>query len=94
MHFVGIPPRNPARELFPDVAPEIGVKKEKSVQPELRSFRERLFSRGGAGIAEEFLEIAESKGFALSPLQSFRWNFRFQVQSFLKKALRALRASA
>jgi hypothetical protein len=47
-----------------------------------------------AGIAEEFLEIAESKGFALSPLQSFRWNFRFQVQSFLKKALRALRASA
>jgi hypothetical protein len=24
------------------------------------------------------LEIAESKAFALSPLQSFRWNFRFQ----------------
>jgi hypothetical protein len=26
------------------------------------------------------LEIAEPKGFALSPLQSFRWGFRFQVE--------------
>jgi hypothetical protein len=26
------------------------------------------------------LEIAEPKGFALSPLQSFRWSFRFQVE--------------
>jgi hypothetical protein len=24
------------------------------------------------------LEIAEPKGFALSPIQSFRWNFRFR----------------
>jgi hypothetical protein len=33
----------------------------------------------GAGIAQSFLEIAEPKGFALSPIQSFRWNFRFRV---------------
>ena len=48
-------------------------------EPELRGFRERLLSRGSAGIAEGFLETGEPKAFALSPLQSFRWNFRFQV---------------
>jgi hypothetical protein len=27
------------------------------------------------------LEIAEPKGFALSPLQSFRWSFRFYTNA-------------
>ena len=44
------------------------------------------FHAEGVGIAEGFLEISEPKGFALSPLQSFRWNFRFRVQSTAPRA--------
>ena len=38
------------------------------------------FHAEGVGIAEGFLEIAEPKGFALSPLQLFRWNFHFGLK--------------
>jgi hypothetical protein len=37
------------------------------------------FHADAPGIAEGFLEIAEPKGFALSPIQSFRWNFGFRL---------------
>jgi hypothetical protein len=75
-------PQNPLRNeaYLPDPHPLQRRQRLFAIQPELRSFRERLFSRGGAGNAEGFLEIAEPKGFALSPLQLFRWNFRFRVQ--------------
>ena len=42
-------------------------------------FREGLFSRGGAGIAENFLKMTEIQGFAIPDSQSFRSNFGFQV---------------
>jgi hypothetical protein len=32
------------------------------------------------GSRRDFLEIGEPKGFALSPLQLFRWNFRFGLK--------------
>ena len=46
-------------------------------EPELLSFIETLFSRGGEWNAEGVLEITERKVFADTTLQSFRWSFRF-----------------
>lgn len=51
------------------------------VEPELRNFRERSFSRGAAGSAESFLKLTGHPGFALPRWQSFRWNFGFKVES-------------
>jgi hypothetical protein len=52
-----------------------------SVQPELRNSRERSFSRGDAGGAEDFSKVTERPGVAIPSPESFRRSLGFQVQA-------------
>ncbi len=54
------------------------------LEPELRSFREASFSRGGPESAESFLKMTERQGVALPGSQSFRWKFGFHMERFVE----------